>query len=408
MAIEIRRVPIDELGPWVEALSTTFLDRIDTAKFVAAVAPIWDFERVWGAFDGQFVGTLRTWATELTVPGGATLPTSAVAAVTVLRTHRRRGVLRSMVAAEHEAARSRGEVLAALYASETGIYGRFGYGPAVRSCIWTLDTRSTSMLRGTPDPVDFAPIEQASADLCREVYERFRRSRTGELGRRDVTFAAGLGLIDPAWGPPWKGWLAVHREASGRPDGYVRYSAEEKWEDRQPRSVVEVQDLVALDDAAYDDLWRFLADMDWVGKVRTERRSPDERLPWLLSNQRAAVQSEAGDSLWVALLDIPAALAARTYERPGDMVLEVVGAEPDGGRARFRLEAGPDGSACRRTDGDPDLTLHADALGAAYLGGTPLRHAVARHGHEEHRPGALAAADALFRTLEPPTCMTFF
>jgi hypothetical protein len=108
------------------------------------------------------------------------------------------------------------------------------------------------------------------------------------------------------------------------------------------------------------------------------------------------------------MLDIPAALAARCYERPGDVVLEIVGGEPSTGRTRVRLEAGPDGSACSTTRRRPDLTVHAGALGAAYLGGTPLRHAVLAQGFDEHRPGALAAADALFRTLDAPTCMTFF
>lgn len=408
MTIDVRRISPDELEGWLDTLSTAFLDRPDTVALSRELPPLWDFERIWAAFDGRVVGTLRTWATEITVPGGARVAAAAMAAVTVLRTHRRRGVLRSMIAAEHDAARVRGEVIAILYASETSIYGRFGYGTAIQTGTLVVDARSTSMHRGSAERVTFASIDASTADLCRGLFDRFRHDGVGQIRRRDFTFADGLGLRETAWGPKWKGWLAVHRDAAGEPDGYVRYSAEEKWEERQPRWALDVQDFVALNDDAYDDLWRFLLETDLVAKVRAERRSPDERLPWLLTNQRAAAFAEAGDGLWVALLDVRAALAARSYERAGDIVLEVIDAEPGTGRTRIRLEAGPDGAACSMTTRDPDLTLHADALGAAYLGGTPLRHAVLARGHVEHRAGALSEADALFRTLDRPTCITFF
>jgi predicted acetyltransferase len=217
-----------------------------------------------------------------------------------------------------------------------------------------------------------------------------------------------VGLVEIAWETPWKGWVAVHRDVAGEADGFARYTADQKWEHHRPRSVVKVQDFVALNDRAYDALWRFLADLDLVATIRAERRSPYERLPWLLTNRRAIEPDDIGDGLWVALLDVPAALAARTYERPGDLVIDVVDAEPSSGRTRVRLESGPDGSACAITTRDADLTVHADALGAAYLGGTPLRHAALARGFEEHRPGALSDADAIFRTIDQPSCTTFF
>ncbi len=408
MSPEIRHVRDDELLPWLECLTTGFLNRPDITKLAEQIGPYWDFERVWGAFDGRVVGTLRTWASELTVPGGAQVPASAVAAVTVLPTHRRRGILRAMIAAEHGAARERGEVVGMLYSSEATIYGRFGYGPGVIGCTWTLDARGTGFVGGPASGISIVPSDEASRDLIRGMHDRHRLRQVGEIRRREFTFGLDLGLVEFAWETPWKGWLAVHRDDAGEADGFVRYTAEGKWEHHQPRSVINVQDLVALSDEAYDALWRFLADLDLVATVRAERRSLSERLPWLLTNRRAAEPSEVGDGLWLSLLDIPAALAARTYERPGDLVLEVVEGEPGTGRTRVRLEAGPDGASCGPTKRDPDLTLNADALGAAYLGGTPLRHAVLARGFEEHRAGALATADALFRTLDAPRCMTFF
>ena len=408
MSYELRRVREDDLPSWFECVATAFLDRPDTTLIASQIVPHWDLDRVWGAFDGPAVGTFRTWASELTVPGGARLPASAVTAVTVRPTHRRRGILRAMVAAEHDASRERGEQISMLYAAEAPIYGRFGYGPGVKTCSWTLDVAGTGFVGPPARGIDFLPIDESTRDLMRDLHEQYRVGRVGEVRRRPFTFGLDLGLIDFAWEPKWKGWVLVHRTTAGEPDGYVRYGAESKWEQGQPRSVVKIQDLIALSDEAYDAFWRFLADTDLVSSVSMERGALDDRLPWLLTNSRAAEASGVGDSLWVNLLDVSCALAARTYELTADIVLEVVDPERGGRPARVHLNASPDGVTCLATKRPPDLTIHAGALGAAYLGGTPLRNAVIGAGFDEHRAGALVKADALFRTLEPPRCTTFF
>ena len=148
--------------------------------------------------------------------------------------------------------------------------------------------------------------------------------------------------------------------------------------------------------------------MDWVGQIKAERRSPSDRLPWTLVNARAASKSGVGDDLWVRIFDLPRALAARTYESEANVVLEVVDAEATGGRSRVALDAGPDGASCRVTDRSPDLTVDVSAVGAAFLGGTRLRDAVLATGVDEHRSGALADVERLFRTLDEPWCTTFF
>lgn len=137
------------------------------------------------------------------------------------------------------------------------------------------------------------------------------------------------------------------------------------------------------------------------------------RLPWLLSNARAAQVTELTDGMWVKLLDVQRALAAGTYEREGAIVIEVV--DEDGTdrelRTRVALDASPDGATCALTTRSPDLTIDAAALGAAYLGGTRLGDAVVAaggYGVDEGRSGALADAENLFRTLDPPWCSTFF
>jgi predicted acetyltransferase len=390
-------------------MTTAFLDRPDIPKIAEEVKSLWDLSRAWAAFDGaRTVGTFRTWPTELTVPGGAQIPASAVTNVTVLPTHRRRGVLRSMTTAEHRAARERGEVVGILHAAEYPIYGRFGYGPGARNSTWTLDTNGATFHRPATGTIELAAPGPEARDAIRSVYEAWRIGTPGEIHRREFAWDHQLGLREQAWGTRWKGFLALHRNAGGVVDGYARYRSEDKWEQNQPRATLNVDELHALNDEAYNALWRFLAEVDWVTRVKAEMRPPTERLPWLLANARAAQVSDVVDGVWVRLFDVPRALTSRTYERDGSLILEIVDGEAAEGRTLIQLDAGPDGATARVTTRSPDLTLDVSALGAAYLGGTPLHLAVLARGFDEHRDGALAAADALFRTAEEPWCSTFF
>jgi len=409
MTPEIRPIREDELLAYLDATSTGFLERPDVARLADEVRSRWELSRTWAAFEGgRICGTFRSWATEITVPGLARLPAAAVSGVSVLPTHRRRGVLRAMVAAEHAALRERGEVIGLLYASEYPIYGRFGYGSAADVAKWTLDAHGTTF-RGDPQGrVEMAPADPASRDAIRAVFDAWRLRQPGEIRRRDFVWDHDLGLLDTGWGERWKGFLAFHRDDEDIVDGYVRYHADSKWVMRQPRNEVIVDELHALTSDAYDGLWRFLAEIDWVATVRADSRSPAEPLRWRIVNARAASVSDVGDGLWVRLFDAPRALEARSWERSGRVVLELIDDEAAGGRQRVELDASPHGARCRATRRSPDLTLHVSALGAAYLGGTRLRDAVMSAGADEHRDGALTEADALLRTADVPWCSTFF
>ncbi len=408
MAIEIRTARVEEYAGYVEAISTAFLDRPDIALLAGQVAEHWEPERTWAAFDGDRIcGTFRSWGTEMTVPGGARLPAAGIAAVTVLPTHRRRGILTRLAAAEHAAMRERGEAFGLLYASEYPIYGRFGYGPACRVATWTLDTTRTGFHGDPVSGIELVTPDQAAADTIKAVFEGWRARQAGEIRRRDFRWQDMLGLRPNAWGPMWKGFLVVHRDAAGEPDGYARYRAEEKFVDGLPASTLMVDELHALTDQALAALWRYLGEVDLVTTVKAEGRSPSDGLPWLLTNARAANLREVGDGMWVRLHDVPRALAARTYEREGSAVLEILDPEQEA-PIRVALDATPDGATCVATDRSPDLTISVAALGAAYLGGTRLRDAVIATGADEHRPGTLAAVDALLRTADEPWCSTFF
>jgi len=405
----IRLVTPDDLPDFVRAMNASLFLKLDPETTAAEVAGNWDLGRVWAAFDrDRLLGTFRTFGTELTTPGCARLAATALSAVTVMPDARRRGILRRMVAAEHAAARDRGEALSLLYAAEYPIYGRFGYGPASHEATWSLDVAAARFAGEPSGSIELATPSVATRDAGIGAFEAWRARCPGEIRRLDYHWDYQLGLRSREDEDTRYSLIAMHRDNSGTTDGYARYKVDDKWEHHQPRGTLTVEDLHGVDRAAEAQLWRFLAGVDWVGEVVATRRSVSDPLPWLLDNARAAHISETGDGLWVRLLDVPRALEARAYERTGSVVLEVVDDEAAGGRTRLQLDASPDGARCRSTDRSADLTLPISALGAAYLGGSPLRDAVIERGFDEHRSGALTETDALLRTIDEPWCSTFF
>jgi len=409
MPVHIRTIDPTETEAWLACLRSGFLASWSVGPIAQDVQTLWDFQRVWAAVeDDAVVGTTRSWATELTVPGGALLPGSAVAGVSVLPTHRRRGILRGLLAAESSAARERGEAVAVLWASDARIYGRFGFGAATRTSTWTVDT-GASVVPGAARPGALAilPPSAEARDLIRGVFEAHRVRQPGEIRRREFTWDDALGLRPNVRGEEaWVGTLALHRDADGAVDGYVRYHLEERWERRRGVGILHIDELHALTDEAYRDLWRLACTMEFAGSVQAADRPPHERLPWLVDDPRTAQPSDATDGLWLALLDPARALAARTYLTSGRLVLGI--ADAAGSVTTVDLDATPDGARCRGVTTTPDLTVDARDVAAAYLGGATLRDATVVRGVDEHRPGALALLDRLLRTLDPPWCSTFF
>ena len=415
MSIEVRPIHDDELVAWVDAVSSGFLDRPNVAGIADEVRKHWDLGRAVAAVDGgRIVGTFRSWAGRVTVPGCAELPVASVTGVSVLPTHRRHGLLARMAAVAHADARERGEALGLLFASEYPIYGRFGYGSATTTVTWRIRRGQARFIEGGSGTLEIVAPDAASLETARGVYEAHRIRQPGEVWRRPITWQDDFGLSTDVWNNRWKGFVAFHRDAAGTVDGFVRYHAEEKWEDRQPSNRLFVDDLHALTDDAELALWRLVGTMDWVATATAERRSLGERLPWLLANQRAVSADDVGDWLSLKILDVPRALETRRYERSGSLVIEAVdsdGSTADGRleqRIRVALDASPDGARAVVTDRSPDLTIRSDALGAAYLGGTRLSRAALLAGADEHRPGALAEADRLFATFDAPWCSSFF
>ncbi|MGW6864038.1 GNAT family N-acetyltransferase [Streptomyces sp. NPDC054901] len=414
MSADVRPITASEIPDWMQALNTGFLTATRvTESDVAQRAEHSDLARLQGGFDrgtGRCVASFRSFAQELTVPGGAVVPCSAISSVAVLPTHRRQGLLTRMMAAELAAAGERGDVLATLIAAEYPIYGRYGFGPATSLAEWEIDVPRTGLDRRLSVPADGGRIDLVDAAEVRRVgpalHERLRATAHGVVDRDARWWDVATGVQAMSHSPYKDKFHAVYRTAGGEVAGLVTYGADEHWTAaKTPQNTLRVRDLIALTPNAERALWHFLCSVDWVTRVRTGYRAPDDLLPQLLPDPRAAALVTAADFLWVRVLDVVRALAARTYEVPGALVLEV--ADPGGpAEGRYRLDAGA--GTCSRTEEPADLRLDAAALGALYLGDASAVRLAALGEVTEARPGALALADAVFRTARRPWCPDVF
>jgi predicted acetyltransferase len=413
----VNPVPIEEATPWLASVFTTLLGSPYAEDFPHRVENYrreWLAEQTWGArADGRWVATLATEPRTLTVPGGdagtVDVVADALSAVAVNATHRRRGLLTTMLGQSLRAAKDRGDAVAILVAAEWGIYGRFGYAPATEESNYVYHPRLRNAgvaASGT------GSVRQVEADEAGKhaaaLFDRARRRRPGQVDRRGDWWPRHLGLDGyrrPANSKP--NWIL--REGRDGPDGLLAWRVTRDFELDGPLGAIEVPQLIAASDDAYRDLWAYLSGIDVVEDIALPSRPVDEPARWLLGDGRALRQSFTADALWVRLLDVPAALAARRYAVSDRVVLDVVDDDLGGyGAGRVALEGGPDGASCQATTETADLRLSQRALAGCYLGGHSLRQLMIGGGVEELRTGAVHRADAMFASAVRPWNATMF
>ncbi|MET9802977.1 GNAT family N-acetyltransferase [Streptomyces sp. NPDC006368] len=414
MSVDVRTVTESEYPDWLRALRTGFLKppAVPDEEVRRRLAHT-DLDRTRGAFDaGRCVATFRSFAQELTLPGGASVPASAVTNVTVSPTHRRRGLLSRMMAADLAAAGERGDAVSTLISAEYPIYGRYGYGPATWTTDWTVDVRRAGLDPRRPGPEDGGRVDMVDASDIRKagplLHDRLRAALHGVVSRDQHDWEVLTG-VDPLPGRPWtEPFYALYRAPSGEAEGYVSYSADDTWDDgKQPLNTVTVRDLIAVTPAAERALWRFLCSIDWVTFVRSGHRAPDDLLPLVLPDPRAARVTTHADLMWVRVLDVVRVLRSRTYATSGTLVLDL--RDPAGlAGGRFRLDASPEGAACAPTTASADLTMDIGELGALCLGDESAVRLAALGRVEESTPGAAARAELLLRTPRRPWCPDVF
>jgi predicted acetyltransferase len=413
----VHPVPAEETRGWLRAMWRTFLrdpDTDDARRSAELLQRVWDPERNWGAREGgQWVATLGSDPLTITVPGrdgmSELLMTDAITHVTVAATHRRRGLLRAMIEDALRAARDRGDAISILIAAEYPIYGRYGFGPATETCDYSLfPRRPGGRVDGKVGQVRQVERDEYTA-LAPAIFERFRRRRAGQVERPAEWWPRHLG--GPGFGEPpeplWHNWL-VHEGDDG-PDGLFAWLATREAQDVHPFALVDTLGPYAATDEAERDLWTYASGLDLVEEIVFGSRPVDDLVRWLLPNQRTLVLRQRSDYTWVKLLDVPAALSARAYSAPGELVLQLTDETAVSVAGRYQLVVCEDGSAtCQATQRAPDLTLPQTAVASVYLGGNSIVQQAIAGGITEHTPGAARRADAMFTTVLAPWNATNF
>jgi predicted acetyltransferase len=355
---------------------------------------------------GEVVGTAGICTRRMAVPG-AVVPTAHVTFVAVTPTARRQGVLTRFMRQQFEDVRAAGEPIAALWASEGRIYQRFGYGLAARKLSLNVETREVDFTVNTPDhgrlrdgtPED---LRDAIAKLYEEVYPQ----RPGWSERASQHLDFRIADLERSRRGATSLRAVIHETEHGV-DGYALWRVAENWGDSGPAGEVRILELVSATNEAYAALWRFLLTVDLTRSTSAWSAAVDEPLLFMVNEPRR-LNAKLADALWLRIVDVPGALAARRYATDVNVVIDVTDDRIPTNTGRWRLIGTADSAHSESTVDEPDLACDIRALGAAYLGGTSL-DALARAGRvREVRPGTLATASVAFGWHRVPSAIEVF
>ena len=358
--------------------------------------------------DGAIIGSSAALPFESAVPGGAIVGNAGVTAVVVLATHRRRGVLTEMMGRLLRQERERGRPVASLWASESVIYGRFGYGIAIQHENFLIDTRRGGLkhMPEIPGKIRFVDREEARKVLP-VAWEAAVQAHVGVPRRNDNSwdgFTLGLNESNDGWTKPF----VVVYEEDGQPLGYAKYMVKSLHVfGEQTHGVINADSVVHSTPAAHAALWNHVLNVDLYDQVSTWCSPSDDGLAWMLADPRQ-LERKPYDGVWYRLLDVAEALAARTYLAEGSLVFQVEDSYIPEWSGRFELTGGQDGATCVATTKSADITLPTASLATIYLGGAKLGDLRRAGRAEEHTDGSIAKADAMFTTVRAPWCPMMF
>ncbi len=403
--VDIRPITENELDAFVDLMDVAYLgdsdrDRRDNYRNIN------ELDRSFGAFDGdQLVGTISAYSFDLTVPGDRTLPMGGTTVVAVRPTHRRRGILRRMIEVHLDDVRQRGEPLAGLWASEASIYGRFGFGCAIDFVEFDISSAKAAIDGTVDDRVEIRMIDKAPfAEAAPLLYETTRTKRPGALTRRSEWWNARR-LVESSGSGGMSNYRYALAEREGQPVGYLQYQTKDIVHNGVSEGEVRVAELLGLDVDAELALWRFLFGIDLTTSIEAPFRTMDDPLLHRLIDRRA-IKVFVDDGVYLRLMDVPVALAGRSYAVPGSMAIELT--DHADIQDTYRLEVEADGVArCERFDGAADISLDARTLAACYLGGCRIS-ALAGAGRIGGSFDAISLADRMFAGEREPIAREVF
>lgn len=408
MSIEIRTIDESELARYLTVLGSAFGEPIPEDE-VARFKEVLPLERAFAAFERDaMIGTGGAFPFDMTVPGGGTVAAAGVTMIGVLPTHRRRGVMSSIMRKLIDQARDRSEPVAILWASEESIYQRFGYGLASNQGHISIEKHKASFL-GRPEPIGttrLIALEEAPSVLA-PIYDEVRPTRPGMLARSKGWWRHHT-LID----------IERHREGEspkfcavlsidGRDRAYAIYRTGGGWgADATPNGWVNVREIAAADPVAYREMWRFVFNIDLADRIKAWYLPADLPLTLMLEEPRR-LRFAKSDSLWLRIVDLPGALQSRTYAVDGSISFAVKDDYCPWNDGEWTLVV-EDGRGRVQRGGEPDLATDAAGLAAVFLGAFTFGELERASRLDGCTPGSVRRADAMFHTDVAPWCFENF
>ena len=361
------------------------------------------------AFDGDvIVGTSGSIPFESAVPGGAIIKNAGVTAVTVATTHRRQGLLNGMMERLLRQERDKGQPVASLWASESIIYGRYGYGMSIQHENFLIDTRKAVIknMPEVPGKIRFIDTTEARMVLP-SAWEAAVNTNVG-IPRRDENSWDRWAMELNGSGGDWNKAFVVVYEEHGNALGFAVYKVKELHVfGEQTHGLLNADLVIHTNAASHAALWNHLLNVDLYDTLSTWRSPVDDSLPWMLADQRQ-LERKPYDSVWYRIMDVTEALSARTYLAEGSLVFEVEDSFIPEWGGRFELTGGPAGARCVPSTKSVDITLPTASLATIYLGGAKLTDLERAGRAEENTDGSIALADAMFATVRAPWCPLMF
>ena len=389
--LEMRSITPEEFLPWLSAESRAHGNRLNHDPEV--LRPHFDLDRSIAVFDqGQIVGGSHSHSLVISTPGSSAI-VAGVSNVAVQPTHRRQGVMTQMMQHQIRDIHEREEPLAALFASESLIYGRFGYGVGSLYEQWSIPREHNSYAQPFRDNGNIAFVHPSNIPtVLPDISKRSTANRAGVVQKSMHHWQQEAQAPEHLEGGQGGLFYACY-QTDERTEGYVIYRIRDR--------VLYVNELMATSKVAYRCLWRFCFDTDLVTRTEANKRPVDDALPWMLADPRR-LQRNIRDGLWLRIIDVHSALKQRYYSKNDALVLEIKDELCPWNQASFRLEGSTEGATCYQSSESPDLTLPISALASTLLGAVTFSTLAQAGLIQEGKSGALKRADAMFEVEQQP------
>jgi predicted acetyltransferase len=359
----------------------------------------------------RILGGAGRYDTALSLPGGGRVPVAGLTSVGVAPGAQHRGAFRALIEAHLDECRARGDAASVLMASQTPLYGRFGYGLATRAASWEIDSPAARALAAGAPTAGSVVMEHGRGpelvEALREVWEQAGSRRAGSLTRSTAWWERMLN--------PKKSWVgggdllvALHHTPAGALGGYALYEVDiAHGRQGLAEADITISEMIGLDIAAELDLWRFLADLPWSRTLRWAYAPTDPGPLFWLADPRQLRRMADLDFLWLRPLDLPALTESRTFAADGSVVLEVSDPRYSDLAGRYELRAASGRGTWTPTQRTAELSLSVADLGSLWLGGTSARQLVAVR-RISGDPTAAGLLDSLLAVDGPPRCLARF